>query len=146
MEQDQVFLLNRRSLLGRRRRSQGLRRPLQDSSWSCSTPRVTAHFYPPTDYIFGAFSSFAICGRRRDHRFRGKAPSARRKIAYINHDDAYGVWNLEGSKADAAAHKVDLLVESISPTITDVTAPFFKLRAANPDAIAIVTYARPAAS
>ncbi|MBR0828652.1 ABC transporter substrate-binding protein [Bradyrhizobium manausense] len=143
VEQDQVFLLN---------------------GGSCSAAVVAAKdyvvrskiplimlnasgdgaLYPPTDYIFGAFSisQYAVGGAIVD--FAAKTLGAK-KIAYINHDDAYGVWNLEGSKADAEAHKVDLMVESISPTITDVTAPFFKLRAANPDAIAIVTYARPAA-
>ncbi|MET4201640.1 ABC transporter substrate-binding protein [Bradyrhizobium sp. LA6.12] len=143
VEQDQVFLLN---------------------GGSCSAAVVAAKdyvvrskiplimlnasgdgaLYPPTDYIFGAFSisQYAVGGAIID--FAAKTLGAK-KIAYINHDDAYGVWNLEGSKADAEAHKVNLLVESISPTITDVTAPFFKLRAANPDAIAIVTYARPAA-
>jgi branched-chain amino acid transport system substrate-binding protein len=100
--------------------------------------------YPPTDYIFGAFSisQYAVGGAMVE--FAAKTFNAK-KIAYINHDDAYGVWNLEGSRADAEASKIDLIVESISPTITDVTAPFFKLRAANPDVVVIVTYARPAA-
>ena len=100
--------------------------------------------YPPTDYIFGAFSisQYAVGGAMID--FAAKNLGAK-KIAYINHDDAYGLWNLEGSKTDAAFHKVDMSVESVSPTITDVTAPFLKVRASNPDAIVIVTYARPAA-
>lgn len=100
--------------------------------------------YPPTDYIFGAFSisQYAVGGAMVDFAVKNLGA---KKIAYINHDDAYGVWNLEGSKVDAEALKVDLAVESISPAITDVTAPFLKLRAANPDAIVIVTYARPAA-
>ena len=100
--------------------------------------------YPPTDYIFGAFSisQYAVGGAMIN--FASKTLGAK-KIAYINHDDAYGAWNLEGSKVDAAADGVDLAVESVSPTITDVTAPFLRLRASNPDAIVIVTYARPAA-
>lgn len=100
--------------------------------------------YPPTDQIFGAFSisQYAVGGAMVD--FAQKTLNAK-KIAYVNHDDAYGAWNLEGAKADADALKVDLSVESVSPTINDVTAPFLKLRAANPDAILIVTYARPAA-
>ncbi len=100
--------------------------------------------YPPTDYIFGAFSisQYAVGGAIVE--FAAKNLGAK-KIAYINHDDAYGAWNLEGSKTDAEANKVDLMVESVSPTINDVTATVLKLRAANPDVIAIVTYARPAA-
>lgn len=100
--------------------------------------------YPPTDYIFGAFSisQYAVGGAMVD--FAVKSLGAK-KIAYVNHDDAYGAWNLEGSKSDASFHKVDLAVESVSPTIADVTAPFLKLRASNPDALVIVTYARPAA-
>lgn len=100
--------------------------------------------YPPTDYIYGAFSisQYAVGGAMVD--FAAKTFNAK-KIAYVNHDDAYGAWNLEGSKADATAGGVDLAVESVSPTITDVTAPFLKLRASNPDALVIVTYARPAA-
>ncbi|MCU0818986.1 MAG: ABC transporter substrate-binding protein [Beijerinckiaceae bacterium] len=143
VEQDQVFLLN---------------------GGSCSAAVVAAKeyvvrskvplvmlnasgdgaLYPPTDYIFGAFSisQYAVGGAMVD--FAAKAFGAK-KLAYINHDDAYGAWNLEGSKADAETLKVDLAVESVSPTINDVTAPFLKLRASNPDALLIVTYARPAA-
>ncbi len=143
VEQDQVFLLNGGSC-------SAAVVAAKDYVVRSKIPLVMLNasgdgaLYPPTDYIFGAFSisQYAVGGAIID--FAAKTFGAK-KIAYINHDDAYGVWNLEGSKADAAAHKVDLLVESISPTITDVTAPFFKLRAANPDAIAIVTYARPAA-
>lgn len=143
VEQDQVFLLN---------------------GGSCSAAVVAAKeyvvrqkvplvmlnasgdgaLYPPTDYIFGAFSisQYAVGGAMVD--FAAKNLGAK-KIAYVNHDDAYGAWNLEASKFDAEALKVDLAVESVSPTITDVTAPFLKLRAANADALVIVTYARPAA-
>lgn len=143
VEQDQVFLLN---------------------GGSCSAAVVAAKeyvvrskvpmimlnasgdgaLYPPTDYIFGAFSisQYAVGGAIVD--FAAKNLGAK-KIAYVNHDDAYGLWNLEASKVDAEQLKVDLAVESVSPTITDVTAPFLKLRASNPDALVIVTYARPAA-
>lgn len=143
VEQDQVFLLN---------------------GGSCSAAVVAAKeyvvrskvpmimlnasgdgaLYPPTDYIFGAFSisQYAVGGAMVD--FAAKNLGAK-KIAYVNHDDAYGLWNLEASKVDAEQLKVDLAVESVSPTITDVTAPFLKLRAANPDVLVIVTYARPAA-
>lgn len=100
--------------------------------------------YPPTDYIFGAFSisQYAVGGAMVD--FASKTFGAK-KLAYVNHDDAYGLWNLEGSQADAKALGVQLQVESINPSISDVTAPMLKLRAANPDALLIVTYARPAA-
>jgi len=143
VEQDQVFLLN---------------------GGSCSAAVVAAKeyvvrskvpmimlnasgdgaLYPPTDYIFGAFSisQYAVGGAMVD--FAAKNLGAK-KIAYVNHDDAYGAWNLEASKVDAEQLKVDLAIESVSPTITDVTAPFLKLRAANPDVLVIVTYARPAA-
>lgn len=143
VEQDQVFLLN---------------------GGSCSAAVVAAKeyvvrnkmplvmlnasgdgaLYPPTDYIFGAFSisQYAVGGAIVD--FAAKNLGAK-KIAYINHDDAYGAWNLEASKVDAEQLKVELAVESVAPAINDVTAPFLKLRAANPDALVIVTYARPAA-
>ncbi len=100
--------------------------------------------YPPTDYIFGAFSisQYAVGGAMVE--FAAKSLNAK-TIGYINHDDAYGAWNLEGSQSDAATNGVKLAVESVSPNINDVTAPFLKLRAANPDALLIVTYARPAA-
>ena len=100
--------------------------------------------YPPTDYIFGAYSisQYAVGGAMVE--FAAKQFGAK-TVGYINHDDAYGAWNLEGSKVDAEAVGVKLSVESVGPTINDVTAPFLKLRAANPDALVIVTYARPAA-
>lgn len=100
--------------------------------------------YPPTDYIFGAFSisQYAVGGAMVNF---AKKTFDVKKIAYVNHDDAYGEWNLTGAKVDAAADHVDMAVQSVSPTITDVTAPFLRLRATNPDALLIVTYARPAA-
>ncbi len=143
VEQDQVFMLNGGSC-------SAAVVAAKDYVVRAKVPLVMLNasgdgaLYPPTDYIFGAFSisQYAVGGAMVD--FAAKNLGAK-KIAYINHDDAYGVWNLEGSKSDAAFHKVDLTVESVSPTITDVTAPFLKIRASNPDAIAIVTYARPAA-
>ncbi|WP_293809941.1 ABC transporter substrate-binding protein [uncultured Bosea sp.] len=100
--------------------------------------------FPPTDYIFGAYSisQYAVGGAMVE--FAAKQFGAK-NVAYINHDDAYGAWNLEGSKKDAEVNGVKLSVESINPGINDVTAPFLKVRAANPDAILLVTYARPAA-
>jgi branched-chain amino acid transport system substrate-binding protein len=100
--------------------------------------------FPPTDYIFGAYSisQYAVGGAMIE--FAAKQFGAK-NVAYVNHDDAYGAWNLEGSKKDAEVNGVKLSVESINPGINDVTAPFLKVRAANPDAILLVTYARPAA-
>lgn len=143
VEQDQVFMLN---------------------GGSCSAAVVAAKDYvvrnkvpllmlnasgdgalfPPTDYIFGAYSisQYAVGGAMIE--FAAKKLGAK-TVAYINHDDAYGAWNLEGSKKDAEVNGVKLVVESVNPNINDVTAPFLKLRAANPDAILLVTYARPAA-
>lgn len=143
VEQDQVFLLNGGSC-------SAAVVAAKDYVVRSKVPMIMLNasgdgaLYPPTDYIFGAFSisQYAVGGAMVE--FAAKTFNAK-KIAYINHDDAYGVWNLEGSRADAEASKIDLIVESISPTITDVTAPFFKLRAANPDVVVIVTYARPAA-
>lgn len=143
VEQDQVFLLNGGSC-------SAAVVAAKDYVVRSKVPMIMLNasgdgaLYPPTDYIFGAFSisQYAVGGAMVE--FAAKTFGAK-KIAYINHDDAYGVWNLEGSRADAEASKIDLVVESISPTITDVTAPFFKLRAANPDVVVIVTYARPAA-
>lgn len=143
VEQDQVFMLN---------------------GGSCSAAVVAAKDYvvrnkvpflmlnasgdgalfPPTDYIFGAYSisQYAVGGAMIE--FAAKQFGAK-TVAYINHDDAYGAWNLEGSKKDAEVNGVKLAVESVNPGINDVTAPFLKVRAANPDAILLVTYARPAA-
>jgi branched-chain amino acid transport system substrate-binding protein len=143
VEQDQVFLLNGGSC-------SAATVAAKDYVVRNKVPMVMLNasgdgaLYPPTDYIFGAFSisQYAVGGAMID--FAAKTFGAK-KIAYINHDDAYGAWNLEGSKVDAAADNVQLAVESVSPTITDVTAPFLKLRASNPDALVIVTYARPAA-
>lgn len=143
VEQDQVFLLNGGSC-------SAAVVAAKDYVVRNKVPMVMLNasgdgaLYPPTDYIYGAFSisQYAVGGAMVD--FAAKTLGAK-KIAYVNHDDAYGAWNLEGSKADASAGSIDLAVESVSPTITDVTAPFLKLRASNPDALVIVTYARPAA-
>ena len=99
--------------------------------------------YPPTDYIFGAasISQRAAGGTTVDfatRHLKGK------KIGYINHDDAYGAWNLETAQFTAKETGATLSVESINPNITDVTAPMLKIRAANPDVLILTTYARPA--
>ncbi len=101
--------------------------------------------YPPSKYIYGAFSisQYAVGGSvvefAVDH-FKAK------KIGYINHDDAYGGWNQTAAEFQAKRHDgVTLTVQSINPSINDVTAPMLKVRAANPDVLLLTTYARPAA-
>ncbi|MGW8308192.1 MAG: ABC transporter substrate-binding protein [Achromobacter pulmonis] len=101
--------------------------------------------YPPSKYIYGAFSisQHAVGGSMVQfaaEHLKGK------KIGYINHDDAYGGWNLEAAQAQAKhLGGVSLQVQSVNPNITDVTAPMLKIRAGNPDVLLLTTYARPAA-
>lgn len=142
VEQDQVFLLN---------------------GGSCSAPVVAARdyvvrsgvpwvmlnasgdgaLYPPQPNIFGALSISQRAVGGSTIEFATRQLSAKR-IGYINHDDAYGAWNLEAARFQAAQNGAELVVESINPNISDVTAPVLKLRAAGVDAIVIATYARPA--
>ncbi len=98
--------------------------------------------YPPSKYIYGAFSisQRAVGGSMVQFAFENLKA---KKIGYINHDDAYGGWNLEAAEFQAKNIGADLQVQSINPNITDVTAPMLKIRAANPDALIITTYARP---
>lgn len=100
--------------------------------------------FPPNPYIFGAFSisQHAEGGSMVD--FAVSYLHAHR-IGYINHNDAYGAWNLEAGRYQAQAEGATLDVESLDPAITDVTAPMLRLRAKNPDVILNLTYARPAA-
>ena len=98
--------------------------------------------YPPSKYIYGAFSisQRAVGGSMvqfASEHLKGK------KVGYINHDDAYGGWNLEAADFQAKKIGVDLQVQSINPNLTDVTAPMLKIRAGNPDVLLITTYARP---
>ena len=100
--------------------------------------------YPPVKQIYGAFSisQHAVGGSVVEFSVQHfKA----RKIGYINHDDAYGSWNIEAAKYMAKKDGATLDVQSVSPTISDVTAPMLKIKAANPDALVLTTYARPAA-
>jgi len=101
--------------------------------------------YPPSKYIYGAFSI-------SQHALGGSAVQfvaehlKAKKIGYINHDDAYGAWNLAAARAQAEhLGDVSLNVQSINANISDVTAPMLKIRAANPDVLVLTTYARPAA-
>ncbi len=101
--------------------------------------------YPPSRYIYGAFSISQHALGGSAVQFAAEHLKAK-KIGYINHDDAYGTWNLTGARAQADhLGDVQLIVQSINPNISDVTAPMLKIRAANPDALVLTTYARPAA-
>lgn len=98
--------------------------------------------YPPSKYIYGAFSisQYAVGGSMVQfaaEHFKAK------NIGYINHDDAYGSWNLTAAQFQAKKVGAALQVQSVNPNITDVTAPMLKIRAANPDVLLITTYARP---
>jgi len=99
--------------------------------------------YPPSRYIFGALSISQYAEGGSIVEFATKHLNAR-KIGYINHDDAFGAWNVEAARFQAKKNGVELNVQSINPGITDVTAPMLKIRAANPDVLLILTYDRPA--
>lgn len=98
--------------------------------------------YPPSKYIFGAFSISQRAVGGSMVQFASEHLKAK-KIGYINHDDAYGGWNLEAAEFQAKKVGAKLELQSINPNITDVTAPMLKIRASNPDALIITTYARP---
>jgi len=142
VEQDQVFILN---------------------GGSCSAPVVAAKdyvvrsevpwvmlnasgdgaLYPPQPNIFGAMSISQRAVGGSTVEFAVKQFGAK-KIGYINHDDAYGAWNLEAAGPQAKEHGATFLSESVDPKITDVTAPVLKMKAANVDVLILTTYAAPA--
>jgi branched-chain amino acid transport system substrate-binding protein len=142
VEQDKVFMLNgggcSAAVVGAREYIDRMKVPLVMQAASGD-----GALYPPSRYIFGALSisQYAVGGSIVE--FASQNLKAK-KIAYINHDDAYGSWNLEAAKFQAKKNGVDLSVESINPTLTDVTAPMLKIRATNPDVLLIATYDRPA--
>ena len=100
--------------------------------------------YPPSPYIYGGFGLSQHSGAGSVVEFAAKALHAK-SIGYINHNDAYGTWGIESAQFAAKQEGVKLFVESVDPGITDMTAPMLRVRANNPDVIAIMTYARPAA-
>src|SRR5690606_14006575 len=101
--------------------------------------------YPPSRFIYGAFSISQRAAGGSMVAFASEHLKAK-KIGYVNHDDAYGSWNLEAAQFQAKhIGGIDLQLQSVNPNITDVTAPMLKLKAANPDVILLLTYARPAA-
>lgn len=144
VEQDKVFLLNGGScsaaVVGAREYVERSKVPFLMLNASGD-----GALYPPSKYIYGAFSI-------SQHALGGSAVQfaaehfGAKKIGYINHDDAYGTWNLEAAEAQAQhLGGVNLNVQSINANINDVTAPMLKIRAANPDVLVLTTYARPAA-
>jgi branched-chain amino acid transport system substrate-binding protein len=99
--------------------------------------------YPPSKYIYGAFSISQRANGGSIVQFAAEYLKAK-KIGYINHDDAYGAWNLEAADFQAKKVGASLELQSISPTLTDMTAPMMKIRASNSDVLILMTYARPA--
>jgi len=140
-EQDKVFLLNGGScsgpVVGAREYVERVQVPLVMLNASGD-----GALYPPSKYIYGAFSISQRAVGGSMVQFAVEHLKAK-KIGYINHDDAYGGWNLEAAEFQAKKVGAELQVQSINPNITDVTAPMLKIRAANPDVLVITTYARP---
>jgi branched-chain amino acid transport system substrate-binding protein len=141
VEQDQVFMLNggscsAASVAGK---DYVVRSGVP---WMMLNASGDGALYPPQPNIFGAFSISQRAMGGSLVEFATKQLQAK-KIGYVNHDDAYGAWNLEAAQFQAKDNKVELVVESLNPNISDVTAPLLKLRAANVDVIVIATYARP---
>lgn len=98
---------------------------------------------PPSPYITTALplSQHAVGGSAIDFAVRHfKA----KRIAYIRHNDAYGLWNTEAAELQLKKTDAQIVaMESIDPGITDITAPMLKVRAARPDVVLLLTYARP---
>ncbi|OUL99699.1 receptor [Variovorax sp. JS1663] len=140
-EQDKVFLLNGGScsgpVVGAREYVERVQVPLVMLNASGD-----GALYPPSKYIYGAFSISQRAVGGSMVQFAAEHLKAK-KIGYINHDDAYGGWNLEAAEFQSKKLGVDLQLQSINPNITDVTAPMLKIRASNPDVLVITTYARP---
>jgi branched-chain amino acid transport system substrate-binding protein len=140
-EQDKVFMLNGGSCSGA---VVGAREYIERAQipYVMLNASGDGALYPPSKYIYGAFSisQRAVGGSMVQFAFEHLKA---RKIGYINHDDAYGSWNLEAAEFQSKQRGTELQVQSVNPNITDVTAPMLKIRAANPDALVITTYARP---
>lgn len=144
VEQDEVFLLNGGScsaaVVGAREYVERAKVPFLMLNASGD-----GALYPPSKYIYGAFSISQHALGGSAVQFAAEHLKAK-KIGYINHDDAYGAWNQEAAEAQAEhLGDVTLNVQSINANINDVTAPMLKIRSANPDALVLTTYARPAA-
>ena len=99
---------------------------------------------PPTRYVFGAFGGTQRTVGATLAEFAIKELKGKR-IALIAHDDDYGVANAATVKAVAKRLGAEVVaLESISPRITDLTAPMLNVRAANPDVIISTCYPGPA--
>jgi len=140
-EQDKVFMLNGGScsaaVVGAREYVERAQIP-----YVMLNASGDGALYPPSKYIYGAFSISQRAVGGSMVQFASEFLKAK-KIGYINHDDAYGSWNLEAAEFQAKKVGAELQVQSINPNLTDVTAPMLKIRAANPDVLLITTYARP---
>jgi branched-chain amino acid transport system substrate-binding protein len=142
VEQDQVFMLNGGSCSAAA--VAGKDYVVRSGvPWMMLNASADGALYPPQPNIFGAFSISQRAMGGSIVEFAAKHLNAK-KIGYINHDDAYGAWNLEAAQFQAKDNKVELVTESVNPNISDVTAPMLKMRAANVDVLLIATYARPA--
>lgn len=140
-EQDKVFMLNGGSCSGA---VVGAREYIERAQipYVMLNASGDGALYPPSKYIYGAFSISQRAVGGSMVQFAHEHLKAK-KIGYINHDDAYGGWNLEAAEFQARKVGAKLQVQSVNPTLTDVTAPMLKIRAANPDVLLITTYARP---
>jgi branched-chain amino acid transport system substrate-binding protein len=99
---------------------------------------------PPTRYVFGAFGGTQRTVGATIAEFAVKELKGKR-IALVAHDDDYGVANTATVRAIAKRLGAEVVAaESISPRITDVTAPILNIRAANPDVIISTAYPGPA--
>jgi len=99
---------------------------------------------PPTRYVFGAFGGTQRTVGATLAEFAVKELKGKR-LALVAHDDDYGKANVATIRAVAARLGVQLVAaESISPRVTDVTAPMLSIRAANPDVIISTAYPQPA--
>lgn len=142
VEQDQVFIINGGSCSSAvvAAKEYVVR---SGTPWVMLNASGDGALYPVQPNIFGAtsISQRAVGGSTVE--FATKHLGAK-KIGYINHDDAYGAWNLEAAAPQAKENGATFLVESVDPKITDVTAPVLKMRAANVDVLIITAYAAPA--
>ena len=99
---------------------------------------------PPQHYTFGAFHGTQRTYAAALTQFAIEHLKVKR-AAVIVHDDDYGSANLATAKAILEAGKVEVVAaERIQPSITDVTAPMLKIRAAKPDVILSGAYPAPA--
>jgi branched-chain amino acid transport system substrate-binding protein len=99
---------------------------------------------PPTRYVFGAFGGTQRTVGATIAEFAIKELKGKR-VALVAHDDDYGVANAKTIREVAKRLGSEVVAaESISPRITDVTAPMLNIRAANPDVIISTAYPGPA--